>query len=123
MTPSTRSKKAKKWFAGNISDIMEWPPQSPDLNTIENLWTDVKATVHTCNPTSNEALWMVVKASWEQIPITRCQDLLDSMSGVIANKGTQPNTNSMIKYHSFVLQVLLFFIFKFIIRPSSERVY
>ena len=44
------SKKAKKWFADNINDIMEYPP---DLNLIENLWTDVNKAVHTCNPTSN----------------------------------------------------------------------
>ena len=41
--------------------------------------TDIKKAVHTCNPTSNEALWMVVKERWERIPITRCQDLVDSM--------------------------------------------
>ena len=64
------SKKAKKWFADDIIDIMKWPPQSRDLNLIENLWTDVKKAVHTCNPTSNEALGMVVKESWERIPIT-----------------------------------------------------
>ena len=76
MTPSTRAKKAKKWFAHNIIDIMEWPAQSADLNPIENLWTDVKK---------------VVKESWERIPITRCQDLVDSMprrcAAVIVNKG------------------------------------
>ena len=70
---------------------MEWPPQSSDHNPIENLWTDVKKAVHSCNPTSNEALWMVVKESWARIPITRCQDLVDSMprrcAVVIANKG------------------------------------
>ena len=77
--PKNTSKKAKKWFAGNIIDIMEWPPQSPDLNLLENLCTDVKKAVHTCNTTSNEALWMLVKESWEQIPITRCQDIVDSI--------------------------------------------
>ena len=51
---------------------MEWPPQSPDPNPIENLWTYVKKPVHTCNPTFNEALWMVVKEIWERIPITSC---------------------------------------------------
>ena len=59
--PKHTSKKAKKWFADNIINIMEWLPQSSNLNPIENLWTDVKKAVNTCNPTSNEAHWMVGK--------------------------------------------------------------
>ena len=35
--PKHTNKKAKKCFADNIIDIMEWSPQSPDLNSIENL--------------------------------------------------------------------------------------
>ena len=27
--PKHMSKKAKKWFADNIIDVMEWPPKSP----------------------------------------------------------------------------------------------
>ena len=84
------SKKAEKGFAFNINNIMEWPAQTPDVNPIENLWTDVKKAVHICNPTSNEALWMVIKESWQRIPINRYQDSVDSMSrrcaAVIANK-------------------------------------
>ena len=79
--------KPKKWFADNITDIMEWPPQSPDLNPIENLWTDVKKAVLTWSPT----LWKFVKGSWKRIPISRCQDLVDSMprrcAAVMSNKG------------------------------------
>ena len=78
--PKHTSKKAKKCLADN-----------KDLNPIENLSTDVKKAVHTCNPTFNDAPWMVVIESWERIPITRCQDLVHSMprrcAAVIAIKG------------------------------------
>ena len=90
---------------------MEWPPQSPALNPTENLWTDVKKAVHTCNPTSNEALRIVVKKSWERIPITRCQDLENSMpwrcEAVIANKGYSTKyilihlLNSIVLYYKY----------------------
>ena len=40
--PNNTNKKTKKWFAVNIVDIMEWPPQSTDLNPIGNLWTEKK---------------------------------------------------------------------------------
>ena len=68
MTPSTRSKKLRSGLRTTSSTLL-WPPQSPDRNSIENLWTDVKKAVHTCNSTSNEAAWIVVKESWERIPI------------------------------------------------------
>lgn len=67
--PKHTSKKAKKWFGDHSINVMEWPAQSPDLNPIENLWADVKKAVSDIKPTSNEALWAAVKASWENIPV------------------------------------------------------
>ena len=70
---------------------MEWPAQSSDLNPIENLWADVKEVVATAKPTTKESLWNEVMEAWSEIPLKRCQDLVNSMPrrcvAVIANKG------------------------------------
>ena len=37
----------KKWCSENTINMMEWPAQFPDLNLIENLWTnDIKTCTH-----------------------------------------------------------------------------
>lgn len=89
--PKHTSKMAKKWFNDNSINVMEWPAQSPDLNPIENLWTDIKKGVSTIKPTSVEGLWEAVQKIWSSIKVERCQHLVDSMgrrcAAVIANKG------------------------------------
>ncbi len=32
------AKLMQKWLKDNAVEVMEWPPYSPDLNPIENLW-------------------------------------------------------------------------------------
>jgi len=34
------------WFAGNNIQVMEWPPNSPDLNPIEHCWKRLKEKLH-----------------------------------------------------------------------------
>jgi hypothetical protein len=33
------------WFAERDIDVMDWPPYSPDMNAIENLWKLLKAKI------------------------------------------------------------------------------
>ena len=89
--PKHTSRKAKQWFESNSTDVMEWPPQSPDLNPVENLWAEVKVDVAKSNPKNANDLWVVVQRSWSQISVEKCQKLVDSKPprclAVLSNKG------------------------------------
>ena len=40
------SKQSQRFFASKQIPVMDWPANSPDLNPLENLWSDFKARFH-----------------------------------------------------------------------------
>ena len=91
MTQNIRAKWQKKWFSWkNSINVMEWPTQSPDLNSIENLCAIMKEKVSANKPNSVGDLWKAVQKIWGSITVERCQYLVISMGrcclAVIANK-------------------------------------
>jgi transposase len=40
------SKKTHAFFDTTTIVVMEWPPNSPDMNLIENLWAHLKVKLH-----------------------------------------------------------------------------
>jgi hypothetical protein len=65
------------WFSENGVVLIDWPPYSPDLNPIENLWFPLKEGVYKVNPDIEdtpggeeevaEFLWKAAQESWNQM--------------------------------------------------------
>ncbi len=50
--PKHTAKITKEWLQDNSVNVLEWPSQSPDLNPIEHLWSDLKMAVHRRSPSN-----------------------------------------------------------------------
>lgn len=65
----------------NGVEVLEWSPQSPDLNLIEALWGDMETELgETFGRVSDlEVLKVVVKNAWNNIGADRLDSLIRSM--------------------------------------------
>jgi hypothetical protein len=77
--PCHRVRIVHDWKEDNGISCIQWPPQSPDLNPIENLWWDVKCALKNKLSRNMGELEANVVASWEAIPRERCSRLVRGM--------------------------------------------
>ena len=85
---------AKNFLDSNNTDLLEWLGNSPDLNPIENFWTNMKNKVSEKQPLSGAELVKAIKEVWvKEISKEYCQSLIESMprrikKAVIKNRGS-----------------------------------
>lgn len=85
--PSHTCLRIQRWFQRreNVIHCLPWPPKSPDLNPMENVWAQLKKTVRDNwpdpPPRTADALWDLVYSSWERIAMDEAffHRLVDSM--------------------------------------------
>ena len=77
----------REYIARNHIKCMSWPPQSPDINIIENIWLHIKKKLN-CKITrinSNEDLFSEIKRIWQDITTTFIKKLYKSLPKRILN--------------------------------------
>jgi transposase len=79
--PIHRSRLVKSWMEDNSVTSLQWPPYSPDLNPIEDLWAYIKNTINRNPhpPTSVEMLDAAVQEIWENTRVSFIQRLYNSI--------------------------------------------
>ena len=63
----------------NGMPLMPWPPQSPDLNPIENLWSILDRKVMDRRVNTTQQLFQALENAWQDLPVGLLRDLVDSM--------------------------------------------
>jgi hypothetical protein len=55
------SRVVQEWLSWRANDeLIDWPPQAPDMNPTENMWSKLKK---------------IVKETWPVLPLTNTDDL------------------------------------------------
>ncbi len=89
--PKHIAKATKEWFKKQHIKVLEWPSQSPDLNPIENLWSELKVRVAKHQTRNLNDLERICKEEWDKIPPELCANLVANykkrLTSVIANDG------------------------------------
>jgi hypothetical protein len=86
--PIHTARRSRQWMDDHGIATINWPPYSPDLNPIENVWRILKARLRRHYPDlhlimHNQADWErfrgILNEAWEAIPQSQIRGLFDSM--------------------------------------------
>lgn len=77
--PPHRAQTVQQFFAEHHITLLSWPPNSPDLNPIENVWGYITQNLPRSHITTPDQLWRRVQQFWSNIHSELCQHLIDSM--------------------------------------------
>nr|pir transposase - fruit fly (Drosophila melanogaster) transposon element S [Drosophila melanogaster] len=67
--PKHKEYNVRNWLLYNCGKVIDTPPQSPDLNPIENLWAYLKKKVAKRGPKTRQQLMAAIIEEWEKIPL------------------------------------------------------
>ena len=90
--PPHKSRSTLEFLQHHHVTVLPWPPYSPDLNPIENMWSIVKRNIHRHRFTSKDSLRAAVETAWsapamQNECVTLADSMIDRIQQCIASKG------------------------------------
>lgn len=79
--PIHNARAVKSWIQTQNVNVLEWPPYSPDLNIIENVWGWLVRKVYASGRqyTTKNELIDGIKTAWSSISLNYIESLYDSI--------------------------------------------
>lgn len=77
--PKHKSRVVQEWLLYNCPKVIDTPPQSPDLNVIENLWDLLDDKIRKRQISNKEQLKKVIIEEWSNISSDYTKKLVSSM--------------------------------------------
>lgn len=77
--PIHKSRSTLAFLNSKNVNLLDWPPCSPDLNPIENVWKMMKDVVHKKRPKTKIQLEAAIKSAWAELDQEKIKSLIDSM--------------------------------------------
>lgn len=89
------ARRTQRFLQDNNIEVLQWPAQSPDINPIENLWSQIQQQVDRMVVHGMDGLWQAAQDVWMNIEPQVFQNLIRSMPRrvelvIAANGGAIP---------------------------------
>lgn len=77
------ARSTQQWLQANVPTFIpatDWPANSPDANSVENVWAIMDDRVAARKPRTVDQLWAAVQREWNALPLDLLEKLIDSQA-------------------------------------------